>query len=521
MIESTTPEIRIGDRRVGQGAPCFVIAEAGSNHNGSLEQAYRLIDLAAEAGADAVKFQIFRAAALYPPTAGKSDYLGDERNIFDIIRAMEMPPEWLPKLAEHARRAKIAFMASAFDEASVDMLDPFVDAFKVASYEMTHTPLLQHTARKGKPLVFSTGTATLSEVGEAIEAVRATGNEAMIVLQCTAAYPAPLESIDALSMVTMRELFGVPTGLSDHSRDPIAAPMTAVALGAAVIEKHYTLSNRLPGPDHPFALEPHELFEMIRRIREVERTLGTGRKEVHAVEEELRGFARRTVFTSRPIRAGEALSPENTVILRAGKLSHGMPPRDYPAAIGRAFKRSLDAYQPVRAEDLEAPSAEAPPQAISLRPARADDAGRIWVWNNEPSVRRASLRTASIPWADHRAWYAARLQDGATAFWIVQTPEDGAIGSVRIQPSGEEDTISIALAPGARGRGVGTRAIAEAVARRLAAGGARPIVALIRPDNEASARAFARAGFVAEGRREAEGVTVDAYVLRSATRDRG
>lgn len=517
MNDGTIADIHIGARRVGLNAPCFIIAEAGSNHDGRIEQAYTLIDLAAEAGADAVKFQIFRASALYPPTAGKSDYLGDERNIFDIIKAMEMPLDWLPLLSQRCKDKKIAFMASAFDEASVDVLDPYVDAFKVASYEMTHTPLLQHTARKGKPIVFSTGTATLVEVGEAIEAVRAAGNPSMIVLQCTAAYPAPLESIDAMSLVTMREIFGVPTGLSDHSRDAIVAPMTAVALGATVIEKHYTLSNRLPGPDHPFALEPHELVEMVRRIRDVEKARGKGEKQVHGVEEELRAFARRTVFTTRAVAAGEPISPENTAVLRAGKLAHGLPPRDYPDAMGRPFANPLPAWATVKPTDVAAKGDVEGGEVVSLRLAEERDAGRVWVWNNEPKSRQASVRSLPIPWSDHARWYRARLVEADTSFWIAETAADGAIGSVRIERRGDEDQISLALTPGARGRGLGARVITQAVAARRARSGSRPIVALVKPENAASGRAFVRAGFVPEGQREVFGIRMDVYVSRSGT----
>lgn len=499
----------VGQRRVGIGSPCFIIAEAGSNHDGKLEQAYRLIDLAAEAGADAVKFQIFKASALYPPTAGKSDYLGDERNIFDIIQAMEMPPQWLPLLSQRARDRGIAFMASAFDEASVDLLDPYVDAFKVASYEMTHTPLLQHTARKGKPLIFSTGTASLVEVGEAIEAVRAAGNESMVVLQCTAAYPAPLESINARALVTMREVFGVPTGLSDHSRDAITAPMTAVALGATVIEKHYTLSNRLPGPDHPFSLEPHELIEMVRRIREVERTLGTGDKTVHGVEEELRAFARRTVFTTKAVQPGEVMSRENTAVLRAGKLAHGMPPADHPAALGRPFTRALAAYATVQGTDVETGTRD---MTVALRKADESDMGRVWVWNNEPAARAASTRSESIPWEAHQRWFAAKLRDPQTALWIVERANIGAIGTVRVERAGDEDIISLALTPGVRGRGLGAVVIVEAIRQWRHAGVERPVVALVKPDNVASIKAFERAGFVLAGRRDIDGVQLNAYV---------
>jgi N-acetylneuraminate synthase len=514
MTQPTIPSISFGQRQVGLDQPCFVIAEAGSNHNGSLEHAYRLIDVAVEARADAVKFQIFRASALYPPTAGRSDYLGDERNIFDIIRAMEMPAEWLPKLAEYSRKSGIAFMASPFDEASVDLLDPYVDAFKCASYEMTHTPLLQHMARKGKPIVVSTGTAALVEVGEAIEAVRAAGNDQMVVLQCTAAYPAPLQSINSRALVTMREVFGVLTGLSDHSRDPIAAPMTAAALGAVVIEKHYTLSNRLPGPDHAFAIEPHELAEMVRRIRDVHDALGTGHKEISAVEQELRAFARRSVYSTRRIEAGEPLTTDNSAVLRAGKLQHGMAPRDYPRSLGRPLARVIDAHQPVSASDLT-PAPEVAP-AISLQPAGPEDEGRVWVWNNEPDTRRASLRSDIIPWHDHRHWFAARLADPQTSLWIVQTPTDGAVGSVRIERRAEEDVLSIACTPGVRGQGIGARAIAAAAEQHARSGRGTVLVAFVKPDNAASLRAFERAGFVRDGSREVEGQALEVYVFRGA-----
>jgi N,N'-diacetyllegionaminate synthase len=505
----------IGQRRVGFGAPCFVIAEAGSNHDGKLEQAYRLIDLAAEAGADAVKFQIFKASALYPPTAGKSDYLGDQRSIFDIIRAMEMPPDWLPLLSARSKERGIAFMASAFDEASVDLLATHVDAFKVASYEMTHAPLLQYTARKGKPIIFSTGTASLVEVSEAIETVRAAGNESMVVLQCTAAYPTPLENVDARSLVTIREVFGVPTGLSDHSRDPIVAPMTATALGATVIEKHYTLSNRLPGPDHPFAIEPNELIEMVRRIREVERALGMGEKKPSHVEAELRTFARRTVFTTTAVAAGDVVSHENTSVLRAGKQAHGLPPRDYPAALGRKFLRALDAYATVTAADVELGACESP---VTLRIADESDMGRVWVWNNEPDARAASIQSARIPWVEHQRWFVAKLRDPDTTFWIVCSPQWGAIGSVRVERHGHEDVISLALTPGARGRGIGSAVIADAMERRRRAGIERPVVAFVKLDHVASARAFVRAGFVLNERRNIDGVSVDVYVHRSNSR---
>ena len=344
-------KVKIGNRLVGDSEPCFIIAEAGSSHNGSLEQAKRLIDVAAEAGADAVKFQLFRASKLYHRDAGKSDYLKQDRSIYDIIAGMEMPYEWLPELAAYCQERGIIFLSSVFDEESVDRLDPHVSAYKIASYEMTHLPLVRQVAQKGKPVIISTGTANLEEVDETVEAFLGTENRDLILMQCTASYPAPVNSLNLRAIVTMKDAFGVPVGLSDHSRDPLIGPLAAVAIGANLVEKHLTLSNRLPGPDHSFAVEPPELTLMVKRIREVEQALGTGVKAVQPVEGELRAFARRSIFAIREITAGETLSPENVAVLRCGELSPGLEPKYYEEIQGRTARRNVPDGSAIRRED--------------------------------------------------------------------------------------------------------------------------------------------------------------------------
>lgn len=345
--------VSIGGRMVGDGNPCFVIAEAGSNHNGRLDEAKALVRLAAEAGADAVKFQTFRADKLYSRNAGRSEYLQLDQPIFDIIAAMEMPYEWLPVLAEEATRYGVLFLSTPFDEESADALEPHVPAYKIASYEMTHLPLVRYIAKKGKPLIISTGTADIDEVRETVEAVRAAGNDQLIMLQCTASYPAPLESLNLRAMTTMRQELDVLVGLSDHSREPLIGPIAAVALGAAVIEKHFTFSNELPGPDHRFAIEPDELRTMVRSIRECQAALGDGQKRVAGVEQELREFARRTIITQVPIARGEALSKDNIAVLRAGNGGHGLPPSAFETVIGKSVRRDLGAGVPVTSGDLD------------------------------------------------------------------------------------------------------------------------------------------------------------------------
>jgi sialic acid synthase SpsE/RimJ/RimL family protein N-acetyltransferase len=370
-------DIKIGSRRIGAGAPVYFIAEAGSNHDRNFDQAKRLIDVAAEAGADAVKFQAFKAESLYPRRAGQSAYLKEARSIYDVIRDLEMPLEWIPSLAELCAARGLHFLCTPFDFASADVLDAYVPAFKIASYDMTNYPLLQHVARKGKPLIVSTGTADRDEVRDMIAVVRAVGDPGLVVLQCTAKYPAPLSTLNVRTVATMAEL-GVLTGLSDHSREPLPGPLAAVALRAAVIEKHFTLSNALPGPDHPYALEPHELADLIIKIRELEASLGSGEKVVQPEEQELRAFARRTIFTTRSIAAGERIRRPDLALLRCGKIPFGLHPQEYLRLFGRVANRALELESAPRAEDISPLSLET--GEVVLRLLERRDAVHIFDW---------------------------------------------------------------------------------------------------------------------------------------------
>jgi N-acetylneuraminate synthase len=343
----------IAERPVGEGAPVYVIAEAGSNHDGDLARAHRLVEVAAEAGADAVKFQLFRADRLYPRSAGSSDYLGSSRPIHEIIAALEMPVGWLPELAGDAASRGLHFLVTPFDEVAADAIEPYVPAYKIASYEMTHHPLIAHVARKGKPLIVSTGAATLDEVLEMVEVVRGSGCEELVVNQCSASYPAPLNGLDVRALSTLRRATGALVGFSDHSREPLAGPAAAVALGACIIEKHFTLDNDLPGPDHAYAVEPDELRALVTTIRQVEACLGSAEKAPGPEEQDLRSFARRSVFTTRRIGSGERLGPDNIAVLRCGKKGYGLHPREYPALIGRRARRDLAAETLVDPADLE------------------------------------------------------------------------------------------------------------------------------------------------------------------------
>ncbi len=352
--------IRIGKRAVGDGSPCFMIAEAGANFRISddpvknYEQALRLIDIAAESGADAVKFQVYRAERLYVKDAGHAEYIGKKKKIYDIIREMELPYEWLPKLKKHCDDKGIMFLATPFDSASADELEKIgMDAYKTASYSITDFPLLKQIAGKGKPVIMSTGASEMNDVGKAVDYIKKCGNDDIILLQCTAKYPAPMSAMNLSVIPKMKNEFSCPVGLSDHSREPLIAPLGAVALGASVIEKHFTTDNNLPGPDHGFAILPYELKELVMSIHKLEQALGTGRKKVDDAEKELHSFARHFIYSTKPIKKGERFTRENIGVLRPGKKEHGLEPDHYEELLGRTAARDIGLQEPIREGDAD------------------------------------------------------------------------------------------------------------------------------------------------------------------------
>ena len=342
----------IGGHTIGPDEPTFVIAEAGSNHNGDLETAKELIDVAADAGADAVKFQTFRAEDLYVEDSGDVEYLDDDRSIYDIIESMEMPYEWIPELYEYCEEQDILFFATPFDEQSAEVLEEYVPAWKVASYTSSHHPFLRFLAETEKPIIMSTGAHELDEIRESVDVLTKSGAEELALLQCVAAYPTPIEKINVRVVETLAEEFGVPAGLSDHTLDPVTAPSAAVALGASVIEKHFTLDKTMEGPDHQFALEPDELDEMVTAIRETEAALGTGEKSIVDVEDELYKKARRAIHAVTDISAGEKFTSENVKVLRPGKREAGLRPKHYDEIIGKTAKRDVQKSSGLKMDDI-------------------------------------------------------------------------------------------------------------------------------------------------------------------------
>lgn len=332
---------------MGPGHPCFVIAEAGVNHNGDLRLAHRLVDVAAASGADAVKFQTFRPEGLVSARAASAPYQRDRGAATqrEMLESLTLPrPAW-SELAAHAAERGLAFLSTAFDPESLELLlEVGVPAVKIPSGELDNVRFIARTASSGLPVLLSTGLGTLDEVAAALEAASAA--PAVALLHCVTAYPAPVPSSNLRAMATMAERFGVPVGWSDHTEGPVTA-VAAVALGAAVLEKHVTSDRSLPGPDHAASADPDGLAEYVAAVRAAEACLGDGVKRPAEAELPNLRFARRSYHAARDLAPGEVLREEDVRLLRPAT---GLPPGT--AVAGRTVARAVAAGEPLRPEDL-------------------------------------------------------------------------------------------------------------------------------------------------------------------------
>lgn len=348
-------EFVIGTRKVGPSHPCYVIAEAGSNHNRDLPTALRLIEAAAVAGADAVKFQTYTAEGLYSRRTPDISYLkakglvSERESVWDLIKRVEIPWEWHADLARHAASCGIAFFSTPFEEAAVDALDAVgVPAYKIASYEVNHIPLIAHAARTGKPLLISTGMASLGDIERALDTASAAGAHDLMVMHCAVNYPPRFEDLNLRAITTLRSAFQIPIGWSDHTPGH-TADVVAVTLGACAVEKHFTLRRNQTGPDHPFALEPGELRDMVTAIRETEEALGSSVKRVTDAEADLFRLGRRSLVAARDVPAGGELTREDLAVKRPG---FGIPVDALDQVVGRHVAEDVVSDQVLQWEDL-------------------------------------------------------------------------------------------------------------------------------------------------------------------------
>jgi pseudaminic acid synthase len=347
------PEITIAGRRIGPGHPPYVIAEMSGNHNGDIKRAFALLEAAKKAGADAVKLQTYTADTITIDHDGPGfrieGGLWNGRTLYELYQEAHTPWDWHPQLFAKARELGIAIFSSPFDSTAIEFLEKLeAPAFKIASFEIVDLPLIQRAAKTGKPLIISTGIASLGEIAEAVEAARAAGGREIALLHCTSGYPTPPEESNLRTLPHLAEAFGVVAGLSDHTPGT-AVPVAAVALGAALIEKHFTLRRADGGPDAAFSLEPEELAELVANCRTAWSALGKINYELEASEKGNKTF-RRSLYVVQDIPAGGRLTAENVRSIRPG---YGLPPKHLPDVLGKRAGRAIARGTPLNWSLLE------------------------------------------------------------------------------------------------------------------------------------------------------------------------
>ncbi len=325
----------IGDHLVGPGHPTFIIAEAGVNHNGDVELAYQLIDAAHAAGATAVKFQTFRAKDGSTRNVQKVGYqaanTGDDGSMYEMIRKLELDYEVFRDLKKYCDDKGIVFLSSPHTPTASPFLADLVPAFKIGSGDLNNLPFLAQTASYGLPMILGTGMGTMPEIKTAIQTMRAAGAEDIAMLHCTTSYPCPFEDVNLRAMQLMQEELDCMVGYSDHTSG-ITVPVMAVAMGAHIIEKHFSLDKTMEGPDHKASLEPHELAAMVKAIREAETALGKKEKEPTESEREIMQTVRKSVVANQAIPAGTTITEDMLIIKRPGT---GIAPREWENVVGK------------------------------------------------------------------------------------------------------------------------------------------------------------------------------------------
>ncbi len=348
-----TEPLNIDGRLVGPGHPTYVVAEMSANHNGDYDEAVRLVRAAKEMGADAVKIQTYTSDSMTIRSDREYFRIGggtlwDGRTLHDLYAQASTPYEWQPKLKKVADDIGLTLFSSAFDPPAVDFLEKMgVPAHKLASFEIGDVELIEKMAKTRKPMIVSTGMATMEEIDLAIATAKRAGATQLAVLKCTSAYPAPPEEMNLRAIPVLAERFGIPVGISDHTLGTAIA-VAAVALGATLIEKHYTLDRNVPSPDSAFSLEPEEFKAMVDAVRAAEKSLGSARFGTTPSEVRSRVF-RRSLFTVREVKKGEAFTRENVRSIRPG---YGLPPKDLPEVLRRTAAADLPAGTPLEWKHL-------------------------------------------------------------------------------------------------------------------------------------------------------------------------
>lgn len=342
--------MKIGEREIGKGNPAYIIAEMSANHAGDISRAKEIIHAAKEAGADCIKIQTYTPDTITIdcdlPYFHISDGTWNGENLYQLYKKAYTPWEWQKELLEEAKKTGIDFFSTPFDNTAVDFLEEIgIEFYKIASFELVDIPLIEYVASKGKPMIMSTGMATLAEIDEAVNAVRNQGNNNLALLRCASAYPAITDEMNLRTMQNMGETFGVPCGLSDHSMGSIGAA-TAVALGASIIEKHFCIDRSIENPDSSFSMNPTEFKQMVCDIRQAEKAIG--RVQYGSTEQEKPSqIFRRSIFCVKDIKKGEKLTQENVRIIRPG---YGLAPKYYKDVLGQVALKNIERGTPLEME---------------------------------------------------------------------------------------------------------------------------------------------------------------------------
>jgi pseudaminic acid synthase len=352
-MKSEKPRISIESRKIGLNEPPYIVAELSANHNGNIDTAYKIIEVAKQSGADAVKLQTYRPDTI-TLDCDRKDFrvhggLWDGRTLYDLYQEAHMPWEWHAPLFEHARKLGLTIFSSPFDSTAVDLLEDLnAPAYKIASCELVDLPLIKYAASTGKPMILSTGMADADEIQEAIDAAHEGGCKELAILHCVSAYPAPAEDYNLRIIPDMIERFGLVTGLSDHTLDNTTA-ITSIAMGASIIEKHFTLDRNNGGPDDSFSLEPEELKNLCKDSKMAWESLGQISYERKKSEQKNTVF-RRSLYVVQDVKAGERITKENVKSIRPG---FGLAPKFLEQVMGRVASHDIDRGKPLSMEDLE------------------------------------------------------------------------------------------------------------------------------------------------------------------------
>ncbi len=519
-----------GERSIGPGHPVFIIAEMSGNHKQSFERALKLIDAAVEAGVDAIKLQTYTPNTLTincdkEPFQVKINDAWAGSRLYDLYQKAYMPWEWQPELKKYAESKGVLLFSAAYEETSVEFLESInVQLHKVTSFETSHIPFLKRIGQTKKPVILSRGLTSLEELELAITVLKENGCPEIIILHCVSSYPATVEQMNLSTIPDIAKRFSVVTGLSDHSLG-ITAPIAAVALGASVIEKHYTLLRTEGGVDAAFSLEPKELKEMVQSIRNTEKALGTPSYEIKSKEGENFVF-KQSIFVVKDIKKGDILNKENIRIIRPGQ---GLNPKYYEELLGKTASQDLERGTPLNKEmvedfipyDIKKENKEK--EELIYRFADKNDCKTIFNWRNDPSTIRYAP-SGKVDYNNHLNWFNQKISNPKTQIFMVtkrkdqNNSENEEIGMIRFDFRDDScSEISINLNPQFRGQGWGAKMLASMTKKYFMNFNVKKIYAQIMAGNLGSIKLFEKCGFKLdqkEGKNEEETKILDYYLLR-------